>query len=117
MVSIGLLFWWPVLADAPHAVATLTRIGYVFAAFVLSAFLGLASPSRRRSTGTTRACPSACGASRPRQDQNLGGILMSTEQALVFFAAITWLLLRLLREEEEAEQALRERQRAEGWLS
>ena len=34
MIAIGLLFWWPVLSDAPRAVPTLARIAYVFAAFV-----------------------------------------------------------------------------------
>ena len=42
MIAIGLVFWWPVLADEPRSVPTLGRIAYVFAAFVLSAFLGLA---------------------------------------------------------------------------
>ena len=37
---------------------------------------------------------------------------MSTEQALVFFAAIVWLLVRLLREEAEAEERLAAEQRA-----
>ena len=41
---------------------------------------------------------------------------MTTEQAIVFFAMITWLLVRLFREEDEAERALQERQRAEGLL-
>jgi hypothetical protein len=50
------------------------------------------------------------------KDQNLGGILMTSEQAIVFFVAIAWLLLRLFREEDAAEQALRARQRAEGLL-
>ena len=49
-----------------------------------------------------------------RQDQNLGGILMSTEQAVVFFSAIVWLLGRLLREEAEAEERLAAEQRAAG---
>jgi cytochrome c oxidase assembly factor CtaG len=117
MVAIGLAFWWPVLSEAPHAVATLTRIGYVFAAFVLSAFLGLALTFSPPIYGYYEELPERLWGISAGADQNLGGILMSSEQALVFFAAITWLLVRLLREEEEAEQALRERQRAEGWLS
>ena len=48
------------------------------------------------------------------QDQNLGGILMSTEQALVFLAAIVWLLVRLFHEEAEAEERLAAEQRAAG---
>ena len=39
---------------------------------------------------------------------------MSTEQALVFFAAIVWLLVRLFREEAEAEERLAAEQRAAG---
>ena len=42
------------------------------------------------------------------EDQNLGGVLMTAEQALVFLAAITWQLLRLLREEDAREQRQRE---------
>ena len=49
-----------------------------------------------------------------QKDQNLGGILMSTEQALVFFAVIVWLLVRLFREEAEAEERLAAEQRAAG---
>ena len=48
------------------------------------------------------------------KDQNLGGFLMSTEQALVFFTAIVWLLVRLFREEAEAEARLAAEQRAAG---
>ena len=43
------------------------------------------------------------------QDQNLGGVLMTGEQAIVFLAAIVWQLLRLLREEEQKESEQRER--------
>jgi hypothetical protein len=39
---------------------------------------------------------------------------MSTEQAVVFFGAIVWLLIRLLREEAEAEERLAAEQRAAG---
>jgi cytochrome c oxidase assembly factor CtaG len=113
LIAIGIIFWWPVLCDVPRSVPTLGRIGYVLAAFVFSAFLGLAltfSPplypyyeDRPRLWGITA-----------EQDQNLGGILMSTEQAVVFFSAIVWLLVRLLREEAEAEERLAAEQRAAG---
>jgi hypothetical protein len=39
-------------------------------------------------------------------DQNLGGILMNVEQLVVFFAALSYFLLRLLSEEDEAQRAL-----------
>jgi len=114
MIAIGLLFWWPVLADAPRSVPTLARIAYVFAAFVFSAFLGLALTFAPPVYGYYEDRPERLWGISAAQDQNLGGILMSSEQAIVFFAAIVWLLVRLFREEAEAERALHERQRAEG---
>jgi cytochrome c oxidase assembly factor CtaG len=114
LIAIGLLFWWPVLCDVPHAAATLTRIGYVFAAFVLSAFLGLALTFSPPVYGYYEALPERLWGITAEQDQNLGGILMSTEQALVFFAAIVWLLIRLFREEAAAEERLAAEQRAAG---
>ena len=116
MIAIGLLFWWPVLADAPRSVPTLGRIAYVFAAFVFSAFLGLALTFAPPVYGYYESRPERLWGISAAKDQNLGGILMSSEQALVFFAAIVWLLVRLFREEDEAERALQERQRAEGLL-
>ena len=107
MIAIGLLFWWPVLADAPRSVPTLGRIAYVFAAFVLSAFLGLALTFAPPLYGYYESLPERLWGISAAQDQNLGGILMTTEQALVFFAAIVWLLVRLFREEDEAERRCR----------
>ena len=116
MIGIGLLFWWPVLSDAPRRVPTLGRIAYIFAAFVGSAFLGLALTFAPPLYGYYEARPERLWGITAAQDQNLGGILMTTEQALVFFGVITWLLVRLFREEDEAERALHERQRREGLL-
>jgi cytochrome c oxidase assembly factor CtaG len=109
LVAIGLVFWWPVISDAPHALSAPIRIAYLGAGFVLSVFLGL---------GLTFAgsafydfyenAPRLWGLS-PVEDQNLGGVLMTGEQAIVFLAAIVWQLLRLLREEEEKEAEQRER--------
>ena len=117
MIAIGLLFWWPVLADTPRSVPTLGRIAYVFAAFVFSAFLGLALTFAPPVYGYYETRPERLWGISAEQDQNLGGILMSTEQAVVFFAAIAWLLVRLFREEDEAEERLRQQQRADGSLS
>jgi cytochrome c oxidase assembly factor CtaG len=114
LIAIGLLFWWPVVCDVPRAAATLTRIGYVFSAFVFSAFLGLALTFSPPVYDYYETRPERLWGITAEQDQNLGGILMSTEQALVFFAAITWLLVRLFREEAEAEERLAAEQRAAG---
>jgi cytochrome c oxidase assembly factor CtaG len=116
MIGIGLLFWWPVLSDAPRAVSTLARIAYIFAAFVGSAFLGLALTFAPPLYGYYESLPVRLWGINAAKDQNLGGILMTTEQALVFFAVITWLLVLLFREEDEAERALQAQHRAQGLL-
>ena len=116
MIAIGLLFWWPILADEPRSVPTLGRITYVFAAFVLSAFLGLALTFAPPLYGYYEGLPERLWGISAAKDQNLGGILMTTEQALVLFAAIVWLLVRLFREEDEAERQLQEQHRAQGLL-
>lgn len=114
LLAVGLGFWWPVICDVPRAAATLTRIAYVFAAFVFSAFLGLALTFAPPVYDYYESRPERLWGISAEQDQNLGGILMSTEQALVFFVAIAWLLTRLFREEAEAEERLAAEQRAAG---
>ncbi len=94
MIAIGLLFWWPIISDVPNDTATLTRIAYVFAAFVLSAFLGLALTFAPSFYDYYATRPERLWGISVDADQNLGGILMTTEQAIVLFAAIVWLLLR-----------------------
>ena len=109
MIAIGLLFWWPVFSDEPESVPTLGRIAYVFAAFVLSAFLGLALTFAPPLYGYYESLPERLWGISAAKDQNLGGILMTTEQALILFAAVVWLLVRLFREEDEAEARLQAR--------
>lgn len=116
MIAIGLVFWWPVFSDAPRVVPTLGRIAYIFAAFVGSAFLGLALTFSPPLYDYYEALPERLWGISAAKDQNLGGILMTSEQALIFFAVIAWLLVRLLREEDEAERSLQEQQRREGLL-
>lgn len=106
LIAIGLVYWWPVLSPEPHRLSTPLTIAYLGAGFVGSIFLGLAltfSPSAIYDYYTE--VPRIWGLTAV-EDQNYGGILMSTEQALVFFTAIAYFLVRLLREEEEKEKAL-----------
>jgi cytochrome c oxidase assembly factor CtaG len=115
-LGAALLFWWPVFSDEPESVPTLGRIAYVFAAFVLSAFLGLALTFAPPLYGYYESLPVRLWGISAAKDQNLGGILMTTEQALILFAAVVWLLVRLFREEDEAEARLQAEQRAQGLL-
>jgi cytochrome c oxidase assembly factor CtaG len=116
MIAIGLLFWWPVLCDVPRSVPIVGRIAYVFGAFVGSVFLGLALTFAPSLYGYYDNLPERLWGISAAKDQNLGGILMTSEQALVFFVVIAWLLARLFHEEDEAERRLQAHQRAQGLL-
>jgi cytochrome c oxidase assembly factor CtaG len=102
LVAIGLLFWWPVLAEEPHEIDVPVKIGYLGAAFVGSAFLGLGLTfSESPFYDFYAEAPRLWGLS-PAKDQNFGGILMNAEQAAVFLTAILYFVLRLIPEEERA---------------
>jgi len=109
LILAGLLFWWPVFAELPHRVSIVARLAYLGVAFLGSAFLSLAYIfSARAFYSFYEHAPRLWGLS-PTKDQNLGGILMNAEQLIVFFAALSYFLLRLLSEEDEAQRALESR--------
>ncbi|MGH3077825.1 MAG: cytochrome c oxidase assembly protein [Gaiellaceae bacterium] len=97
----GVLMWWSVVQDAPHELGPGARAGYTFAAFVLGSPIGLVMAlvpnaiydfyvdAHHRVWGLT-----------PLGDQQLGGILMAFEQAIVFFAVFAYWFLRFLAEED-----------------
>ena len=115
LIAIGLVFWWPVFSDEPHAPATLTRLAYVLAGFVGSVFLGLAFTfSGDAFYDFYASAPRLWGLSA-QQDQNFGGVLMTSEQALVFLGALAYLLAKLFREETAKERELAEQQRRAGY--
>jgi cytochrome c oxidase assembly factor CtaG len=100
LLGIGLVFWWPVLAGEPHGLAPPLAVGYLGVAFVGSAFLGLALTfSTSAFYDYYVAAPRLWGLS-PEEDQNLGGVLMSAEQALIFLTAIGYFVARLIPEAE-----------------
>ena len=106
LLGAGLLFWWPVFSELPQHLSSAVRLVYLGAAYVGSAFLSLALIfSSSAFYGFYEAAPRLWGLSTEK-DQNLGGILMNGEQMIVFFAALSYFLLRLLSEEEEAQRAL-----------
>jgi putative membrane protein len=106
LIFAGLVFWWPVFAELPQHLSSAVRLVYLGAAYVGSAFLSLALIfSSTAFYGFYEAAPRLWGLS-PEKDQNLGGILMNGEQMIVFFAALSYFLLRLLSEEEDAQRAL-----------
>jgi putative membrane protein len=92
----GLLFWWPLISgrlSAPPALA------YLGAGFVASSFLGLAFIFASRAVYPYyKDAPRLWGLS-PVRDQNLGGILMNSEQTLIFLVAIGWYISQLLKDD------------------
>ena len=106
LLAAGLLFWWPVFSELPQRLSSALKLVYLGAAYVGSAFLSLALIfSASAFYGFYEEAPRLWGLSAEK-DQNLGGILMNGEQMIVFFAALSYFLMRLLSEEEEAQRAL-----------
>ena len=106
LIFAGLVFWWPVFSELPQRLSTAFRLVYLGGAYIASAFLSLALIfSASAFYGFYEAAPRLWGLSADK-DQNLGGILMNGEQMAVFFVALSYFLLRLLSEEEEAQRAL-----------
>jgi cytochrome c oxidase assembly factor CtaG len=104
-VVVGLLFWWCVWQDAPHRLSSGARAGYVVAAFVLSAPLGLvlALVPNAIYDAYASAPERVFGLSR-LEDQQLGGMTMAAEQSIVFFGVFAYWFLRFLSEQEELEE-------------
>jgi cytochrome c oxidase assembly factor CtaG len=101
----GFLFWWCVWQDAPHRLASGARAAYAFAAFVLSAPLGLvlALVPRPLYDFYVDAPERVWGLSR-LTDQQLGGMTMAAEQSVVFFVVFAYWFLRFLAEQERIEE-------------
>jgi cytochrome c oxidase assembly factor CtaG len=103
-LATGLLLWWPVWQDTPRRLSSQSRAAYVFAGFVLSAPLGLILalvPSPIYDFYAT-APERLWGLSR-LADQQLGGIAMASEQALVFFAIFAYWFARFLADEDRID--------------
>ena len=104
-VASGLLFWWCVWQELPHRLGSAARAAYVFAAFVLSAPLGLvlALVPEPLYDFYADAPERVWGLSR-LEDQQLGGMTMAAEQSVVFFAVFAYWFLRFLTEQEHVEE-------------
>ena len=102
--ATGVLMWWCVVHDEPHRLGSGARAGYVFAAFVLGSPVGLvmALVPEPIYDFYVEAHHRVWGLD-PLEDQQLAGMLMAIEQAVVFFAVFAYWFFRFLAEEERRE--------------
>ncbi len=106
--AAGCLLWWPVLHDEPQRLGFGARAGYLFAAFVLASPLGLLLALLPEPVYEYYDDAGLWGLSG-LADQQVAGVTMAAEQAVVFFAAFTVFFFRFLAEEERDETRQRER--------
>jgi cytochrome c oxidase assembly factor CtaG len=99
----GCLLWWPVVHAAPRRLADASKAIYLFAAFVLASPLGLLLALLPRPVYDfyERAPERLWGLSR-LADQQLAGVTMAGEQAIVFFAVFAFFFVRFMRDEQSA---------------
>jgi cytochrome c oxidase assembly factor CtaG len=96
----GLLVWWPLVHDVPRRLPSGGRALYAFAAFLLASPLGLLFALLPRAVYPfyVHARPRVWGLS-PLADQEIAGVTMASEQALVLFVVFLYWFRRFLAEE------------------
>ena len=107
-LAAGVCLWWPVVHGGSSAGA---KAAYLFAAFVLASPLGLLLALIPRAIYPFYAhAPRTWGPS-PLADQQIAGVTMAAEEAVVFFGAFAAFFLRFLAD-EQASGSLAPRPRA-----
>jgi cytochrome c oxidase assembly factor CtaG len=96
-LAAGIGLWWPVVHGTQSSGA---KAVYLFAAFVLASPLGLLLALIPRPVYTFYAHAPRTWGPGPLADQQIAGVTMALEQAIVFFAVFACYLLRFLRDEE-----------------
>jgi cytochrome c oxidase assembly factor CtaG len=99
-VAAGTLLWWPVLQNAPHRLSSAARALYVFLAFVLASPIGLLLALLPEPVYDWYVDGGGLWGLSPHADQQIAGVTMSVEQAIVFFAVFAVFFFRFLAEEE-----------------
>ena len=96
----GILMWWPLLHDVPRRLPSGARTLYAFAAFVFASPLGLllALLPRPAYPFYEHVGTRVWGLS-PLADQEIAGVTMASEQAIVLFLVFLYWFRRFLAEE------------------
>jgi putative membrane protein len=98
--ATGLLMWWPLVHDLPRRLASGARAAYAFAAFLLASPLGLLLALLPKPVYDfyVDARPRVWGLSA-LADQQIAGVTMASEQAIVLFVVFLFWFRRFLAEE------------------
>jgi putative membrane protein len=101
----GVALWWSVVQDAPHHLVPGRRAAVVFGAFVLASPIGLVLALVPDAIYDFYVeAPHRLWGLTALEDQQLAGLLMALEQAVVFFAVFTFWFLRFFEEEERRDE-------------
>ena len=96
----GLLVWWPLVQDVPHRLASGARAAYAFASFLLASPIGLLLALLPRPVYHYYVdVPTRVWGLSPLTDQEIAGVTMASEQALVFCVVFLYCFPRFLAEE------------------
>jgi cytochrome c oxidase assembly factor CtaG len=98
--ATGILMWWPLVQDLPRRLASGARAAYGFAAFLFASPLGLllALLPKPAYDFYVDARPRVWGLTA-LADQQIAGVTMASEQAIVLFVVFLYWFRRFLAEE------------------
>jgi cytochrome c oxidase assembly factor CtaG len=102
-LAAGVLLWWPVFQDVPHRLSSAARALYLFLAFVLASPIGLLLALLPEAAYDSYVDGDRLWGLSAHADQQIAGVTMSVEQAIVFFAVFAVFFFRFLAEEEARE--------------
>ena len=98
--ATGVAMWWPLVQDVPRRLASGARAGYAFAAFVLASPIGLLLALLPRPVYAYYVhVPTRVWGLSPLADQEIAGVTMASEQAVVLFVIFLFWFRRFLAEE------------------
>jgi cytochrome c oxidase assembly factor CtaG len=100
--TTGCMFWWSVIHDEPHRLSWGVRAVYVFGAFVLVSPLGLLLSLLPTAVYHFYVDAPRLWGLTATSDQQIAGVTMVAEEAVVFFAVSAFAFSRFLHQEEAA---------------
>jgi putative membrane protein len=106
-LAAGMLLWWPVFQDVPHRLSSAARALYIFVAFILASPIGLLMALLPEPAYDWYVEGGGLWGLSPEADQQIAGVTMAMEQAIVFFAVFAVFFFRFLAEEERCGEIRR----------